>query len=193
MSSARIRETVEASVAAKRAVLADEALLGGVERAAAMVIGALRAGNRVLLFGNGGSAADAQHVACELVGRFLRDRRALPAEALTVNPSVITAVGNDFGFADVFARQVEAAGRPGDVAIGITTSGRSPNVVRGLAAARAGGLATIALCGRAAGPAGETADVALCVPDDSTPRVQECHLLIGHILCDLVEEALASA
>jgi len=158
--------------------------------AAALVGRALEGGGHVLAFGNGGSAADAQHFVAELVGRFeaRRQRRALGAVALGADPSVVTALANDLGFDQVFARQIEALGRPGDVAIGITTSGRSPNVVAGLGAARARGLATIAMTGRSGVPV--AVDVHVAVPDDRTPRVQEVHGTLLHVLCELVEEAL---
>ena len=159
--------------------------------AARLIVTTLRAGGKLLLFGNGGSASDAQHVAAEFVGRFLRDRRAFAAIALTTDTSVLTAVGNDSTYEDVFARQVEALGLSGDVAMGITTSGRSPNVLRGLQAARARGLRTIALTGRDGGPIGQHADVHVNVPSDATPRVQEVQRTLLHVMCDIVERELA--
>lgn len=172
----------EASAAACAATLA---------AAADRVLAALDAGGTVLVFGNGGSAADAQHFVAELVGRYEagRDRRALPALALAADPSVVTALGNDLGFDRVFARQVEAFGRAGDVALGITTSGRSPNVIAGLETARQRGLATIALTGRCEGLV-LPVDVHVAVPADRTPRVQEVHGTLLHLLCELVEEGL---
>ena len=169
---------------------AAEACAGPIAAAAALVRHALDAGGHVLAFGNGGSAADAQHFVAELVGRFeaRRHRRALPALALGSDPSVVTALANDFGYDQVFARQVEAFGRPGDVAVGLTTSGRSPNVLAALAAARARGLATIALTGRAG--LSVAVDVHVAVPDERTPRVQEVHGTLLHVLCELVEEGL---
>jgi D-sedoheptulose 7-phosphate isomerase len=162
-----------------------------VAAAAGLVGEALKAGGQVLVFGNGGSAADAQHFAAELVGRFEagRTRRALPALALSSDPSVVTALGNDLGFEQVFARQVEAFGRPGDVALGITTSGTSPNVLAAMRTARDRGLRVVALTGRCAGVT-MPADVHVAVPDDRTPRVQEVHTTLLHILCELVEEGL---
>ena len=152
---------------------------------------ALTAGGQVLVFGNGGSAADAQHFVAELVGRFEagHTRRALPALALSSDPSVVTALGNDLGFEQVFARQVEAFGRPGDVAIGITTSGTSANVLTALRVARDRGLRVVALTGRAAGQT-MPADVHVAVPEERTARVQEVHMTLLHILCELVEEGL---
>jgi D-sedoheptulose 7-phosphate isomerase len=164
---------------------------GPIVGAANAIAGAIRDGRKLLVFGNGGSAADAQHVAAELVGRYLRERPALAALALTTDTSVLTAVGNDYGFERVFARQVEALGRPGDVALGISTSGRSPNVVAGLEAARSGGLRTIALTGREGGASSSAAEIHINVPSGSTPRVQEVHRTVLHVICDLVERALA--
>jgi len=151
---------------------------------------ALTSGGQVLSFGNGGSATDAQHLAGELVVRFLKERRGLPAIALTADSAVLTAAGNDYGFDAVFARQVDALGRAGDIAFAITTSGRSANVVRALETARAKGLTTIALTGRDGGEAGRLADVHLNVPSDSTPRVQEVHRTILHVLCEVIEESV---
>ena len=150
---------------------------------------AFRRGNKVLLFGNGGSAADAQHIAAELSGKFLRVRGALPAMALTANTSELTALGNDFGFDTVFERLVEAHARPGDIAIGISTSGDSPNVLRGIAMAKAKGCTTVAWCGAGGKLRGEV-DLAIAVPSRDTQRIQECHIAMGHILCGLVEAEL---
>jgi phosphoheptose isomerase len=159
-------------------------------RAAQILVAALRRGGRVLLFGNGGSAADAQHIAAELVGRFQMERLALPALALTTDTSALTAISNDYGFDEVFARQVEGLGRAGDVAVGISTSGHSPNVLRGLDVARAQGLATIGLTGRDGGELARIADVAIVAPSDQTAFIQECHIALGHVLCGAVEAAL---
>jgi D-sedoheptulose 7-phosphate isomerase len=162
-------------------------LLSKVDEIARVVIGAYQRDARVFTFGNGGSAADAQHLAGELVGRYKRERRALAASALSVDPSVLTCIANDYEFDDVFARQVSALVRPGDVVIGFTTSGRSENVVRGLAAARAQGAIAVVFSG-GDGPAPESADHALVVPSSSTARVQEMHLLLMHVLMDQVDE-----
>ena len=151
---------------------------------------ALGDGRTVLVCGNGGSAADAQHFAAELVGRFTRERRAWPALALTTDSSALTAIGNDYGFDRVFARQVEAHGRPGDVLIGISTSGGSPNVLAAVETARARGLVTIGLTGRDGGALGRAVDVHLNVPSPSTARTQEVHITLLHVLCDLVEQEL---
>lgn len=161
--------------------------------AAMTTVTSLRAGGKLLAFGNGGSAADAQHLSAELVGRFEREREALAAVALTTDTSVITAIGNDYAFDRVFARQISALGRPGDVAFGISTSGGSVNVLAALQEARARGLQTIALTGRDGGAVGRAADVHVNVPHDSTARVQEVHRTLLHAFCGLVERAFADA
>ena len=160
-----------------------------IVEAAAAIVASLRRGGKLLVFGNGGSAADAQHVAAELVGRFTRERGGLAAIALTTDTSVLTSIGNDYAFDRVFARQVEALGRDGDVALAISTSGASANVLAALEAARARGLRTIALTGRDGGAAGRAAEVHVNVPSESTPRVQEVHRTLLHVICDLVERA----
>jgi D-sedoheptulose 7-phosphate isomerase len=164
-----------------------EELVPGVEEAARLIVAAYEKGGRVIAFGNGGSAADAQHLAGELVGRFKRERRALAAIALSVDPSVVTCIANDYSFEDLFARQVEAHAQPGDVAVGYTTSGRSENVIRALRAARAAGASTVLFSGRDGGPAAADADVALVVPSESTARVQEMHLLLMHLIVEEVD------
>jgi len=159
-------------------------------RAAGVMIAALQRGGRILSFGNGGSATDAQHLAAELVGRFQMERRAWPALALTADSAIVTALSNDYGYDAVFVRQVQAHGRPDDVAVGITTSGASANVTRGLIEARSLGLHTIALTGNDGGEAGRVADVHLNVPSDSTARVQEVHRTIVHVMCELIDKGL---
>lgn len=158
-----------------------------VTRAAEAIRGAFDSGGKLLVFGNGGSAADAQHMAAELVGRYVRERAAMPAVALTTDTSVITSVANDYAFERVFVRQVEALGRAGDVALGISTSGASPNVLAALEAARARGLVTMALTGRDGGAIGRAVEIHVNVPDDSTARVQEVHRTLIHAICELVE------
>ena len=158
--------------------------------AADALLAALRAGRKVLACGNGGSAADSQHFVAELVGRFTRERRAWPALALTTDTSILTAIGNDYGFERVFARQVEAHGQPGDVLVGISTSGGSPNVLAAVETARTRGLVTIGLTGRDGGALGRAVDIHLNVPSPSTARTQEVHTTILHVLCDLVEQDL---
>ncbi len=169
-----------------------DAGLESVAAAAQAIVGAVRRGGKVLVFGNGGSAADAQHMAAELVGRFVRERRGYAAVALTTDGCVLTSIANDYGYDRVFARQVEALGQPGDVALGITTSGSSANVVSALETARGLQLTTIALTGRDGGAAGRTADVHINVPSDVTPRVQEVHMTLLHVICDLVETGLSA-
>ena len=154
------------------------------------IVHALRAGRKVLLFGNGGSAADAQHLAAEFVNRFLYDRPALPAIALTTDSSIITSISNDYEYNRIFSRQIEALGKEGDIAIGISTSGNSPNVLLGLQKGRKMGLYTVALSGGDGGKMKTAAEISLIVPCRKTPRIQEVHITIGHIICELVEEAL---
>ena len=185
LAERRIRESIETQQA-----LLDAPVPSAVARAAELIVDALRDGGTVLAFGNGGSAADATHFAAELVGRYLLDRDGLPAVSLSDNPSAITAISNDYGYERVFARQVEALGRAGDVALGISTSGRSGNVLAALEAARANGLTTVVLTGGDGRPAREAADVCIAIPSAETPRIQEGHTLVLHILCELVERAL---
>ena len=166
---------------------------GAVIAAAAAIRGSFASGGKLLIFGNGGSAGDAQHFATELVVRFERERAALPALALSADTSVVTAAANDYGFDRVFARQIEALGRPGDVAFGISTSGGSANVLRGIEAANARGLRTIALTGRDGGAVGPAAAVHINVPGDSTARVQEVHRTLLHVLCTLLERTWLEA
>jgi D-sedoheptulose 7-phosphate isomerase len=161
-----------------------------MERAAAALVACYRGGGKAMFCGNGGSAADAQHLAAEFVGRYLAERRPLPALALHANSSSLTAIGNDYGYELSFARQLEAFARPGDVAVGLSTSGNSANVVAALQKARELGLTTIALTGEGGGKLRDAADILLAVASRETPRIQECHILIGHCLCQAVEEAL---
>ena len=158
-----------------------------IVKAAMLIARCLQSGNKLLLFGNGGSAADAQHLAAEFVGRFVRERAGLPAIALTTDSSILTAVGNDYGFEQVFARQIQALGRPGDVAVAISTSGNSANVLEGVKEARKRNLKTIGLTGKDGGALAQQADVAITIPSTSTARIQECHIAIGHLFCELVD------
>lgn len=183
----RVRETLADTIALHEQVRRADS--SAIVAAVAAIVGSFRRGGKVLVFGNGGSAADAQHVAAELVGRFLRERAAMAAVALTTDTSVLTSLANDYAFDRVFARQIEALGRDGDVAFGISTSGASMNVVAGLDAARARGLRTIALTGRDGGAVGRAAEIHVNVASDSTPRVQEVHRTLLHVICDLVERA----
>ncbi len=191
MDEAGVRRVVEESLALKRRFFAENA--ARLLRVGRLMADCLRGGGRVLAFGNGGSAADAQHLAGELVGRYLRERSALSAIALTTDSSILTAVANDLGYEAVFRRQVEAHGRRGDVAIGISTSGRSPNVVQALAAARERGMATVALTGNGGGLLARAGavDHLIDVPSCDTQRIQEVHGMVVHVLCQVVEEALA--
>jgi D-sedoheptulose 7-phosphate isomerase len=186
----RVSNSIQASIAVKRLLLSDAGLLLTVAKVSELLVEALDEGNKVLLFGNGGSAADAQHIAAEFVGRFAFDRPALPALALSVNTSCVTAIGNDYGFDVIFSRQIEALGRPGDVAIGISTSGNSQNVLRAVSVAKGMGLHTVGLTGCTGGKLKKAVDYCICVPSNETPRIQECHILIGHIISELVEETI---
>jgi D-sedoheptulose 7-phosphate isomerase len=161
-----------------------------IVQAAEVMLQCLRSGGKLLFFGNGGSAADAQHLAAEFVGRFVKERRALPAMALTTDSSIVTAVGNDYGFERIFSRQIEALGNAGDAAIGISSSGNSPNVIAAMKQAARQNLKTIGLAGRDGGALAQCVDIALVVRCTNTARVQECHIAIGHLLCELVENAL---
>jgi D-sedoheptulose 7-phosphate isomerase len=152
--------------------------------------GVLKSGGTVYWCGNGGSASDSQHLAAELVGQYKKDRQALRSVALNTDTSILTCVGNDLGFDQVFSRQVEALGRPGDVLVGISTSGESPNILRALEVASGLGMATVGLLGRGGGRALPLVDEAIVIPSDSTARIQECHILVGHILCEIIEEEL---
>jgi D-sedoheptulose 7-phosphate isomerase len=188
-----VRAEIERSLATLTALLADEALLADIARGAELCTEALRRDNKLMFAGNGGSAADAQHLAAELVGRLNVERAGLPALALTTDSSVLTALGNDYGFADVFRRQVEALGRRGDVLIAISTSGRSKNIVAAVAAARTKGITTIGLTGAAGGDLAAACDICLRVPSGETQKIHEAHMVIGHIICGLVERAMFPA
>jgi D-sedoheptulose 7-phosphate isomerase len=185
-----IRQQIRNSIAVKEAFLADEANLDLLNRVAAELIAAYRAGKKTLIAGNGGSAADAQHIAAEFVSRFYFDRPALPSIALTTDTSALTAIGNDYGFEHLFSRQLEANGCSGDIYIAISTSGNSKNVLKSLESAKKLGIKTVGLTGRSGGKMKEMVDYCICVPSDETPRIQETHILIGHILCAAVEKEL---
>ena len=166
------------------------ALAPDVDRAVALITRSMAAGGALLVCGNGGSAADAQHITAELTGRFFRDRKPLRALALHANTSSLTAIANDYGYDAVFAREVAAHGRPGDVLLAISTSGNSANILRAIEAAREQRMSVVGLTGEAGGKMRDLCDVCLCVPSRSTPRIQECHILIGHTICELLEQAL---
>ena len=185
-----IKRIVAESISVKTQLLGDEARLHTLWEAAQTCINCYKGEGKILFCGNGGSAADAQHLAAELSGRFYKDRPPLFAEALHVNSSYVTAVGNDYGYEEIYARLVRAMGRRGDVLIGISTSGNSPNILRALEAARAVGMVTVGMTGTGGGKMRALCDYLLDMPSTDTPRIQEAHILAGHILCQLVEEGL---
>jgi D-sedoheptulose 7-phosphate isomerase len=187
-----IRSTIEASISVKQSILADERLLGEISALGQLCIAAYRRGNRVILAGNGGSAADAQHLAAEFVSRFEFDRPGLPALALTTDTSMLTAIGNDYGYEQLFKRQLQANGRSGDVFIGISTSGNSKNVLAALECCREQQITPVGLAGTQ-GRIGELCELCIRVPSINTARIQEAHIMIGHIVCGIVESALFSA
>jgi len=182
-----LRNRIQSSIDIKEMLLLDATFQHAVAKVAIQIVKSLRAGGKVLFFGNGGSAADAQHLTAEFTGRYLRERVALPALALSVNSSSVTAIGNDYGFELVFARQLEALGKPDDVAVGISTSGNSRNVVRALEIAKSKSIYAVALTGASGGIVKGVADCTICIPSEETPRIQECHILTGHLICEIVE------
>ncbi|MGD0469027.1 MAG: D-sedoheptulose 7-phosphate isomerase [Terriglobales bacterium] len=186
LAVARIRDC--ASVV--QSLLQSSEYLSAVVKVADAMTKCLRSGNKILFFGNGGSAADAQHLAAELSGRFLKERASLSGWALTTNSSVLTAIGNDYSFDDVFARQIQGMGSPDDVAFAISTSGNSANVLRAVNVARERKLVTVGLTGKAGGKLRSAVNHCICIPSEQTPRIQEAHILTGHILCELIEETL---
>jgi len=185
-----VAERIEESLAVHQALLANEAFLAEAAGVAGAIADSLGRDGTIFFFGNGGSAADAQHLAAELAGRYLLDRPGLAGLALTTNTSCLTAIGNDYGYDLVFARQLEALGSAGDVAIGISTSGNSPNVLRAFEAARAKRMTTVGLTGAEGGKLRPLADYCLRIPAEQTARIQEAHILVGHILCEIVEERM---
>ncbi len=182
--------SIEASIAAKRALLANKERVAAIRMAAETLIRALRGGHRVLWCGNGGSAADAQHLAAELSGRFYYDRPPLNSEALHCNTSYMTAVANDYGYDTIYSRMINGACHPGDILVGISTSGNSENIYNAFVKARELGVTTIAMTGESGGKMKELADILLNVPSTDTPRIQECHIMIGHIICEIVEKEM---
>jgi len=186
LAVARIRD----GAAVMQQLLESEEYLSAVVAAADAMTKGLRSGNKILFFGNGGSAADAQHLAAELSGRFMRERPSLSGWALTTNSSALTAIGNDYSFEDIFARQLEGIGSPGDIAFAISTSGNSLNVIKAVEVARRRNLISIALAGKSGGRLRDLVDHCICIPSDHTPRIQEAHILTGHILCELIEEEM---
>lgn len=190
MIKSQIKHIIEDSASLKAKLSADEYILEQIAACVSLIVEAFRQGNKVLFCGNGGSAADAQHLAAEFSGRFYKNRKALPAEALHCNTSYLTAVGNDFGFDQVYSRLVEGLGQKDDILIALSTSGNSPNIVQALDTAKSLGMHTIAFGGASGGRMKDIADVTLCIPSQDTPRIQECHILLGHIICQLTEEKL---
>jgi D-sedoheptulose 7-phosphate isomerase len=185
-----VAQQISESISVKQAMLKDTALIAQVESIAALIVETYRAGGKVLLAGNGGSAADAQHIAAELVSRFSFDRPALPAMALTTDTSILTAIGNDYGYDSLFSRQLQANARPGDVFIAISTSGNSANIVRALEAAAELDLVTVGLSGAGGGAMANLCQHCVKIPSTDTPRIQEGHITIGHILCASTEQVL---
>jgi D-sedoheptulose 7-phosphate isomerase len=171
-------------------LLQDVAFMDDVQRAIDVMVQTFESGGKVLFCGNGGSAADAQHISAELSGRFKQDRKPLFAEALHVNSSYVTAVANDYGYEQIYARMTEAMGRSGDVLVGLSTSGNSANVVNAMVKAKSLGMHTIAMSGMSAGKMAASADVALCIPSTDTARIQELHITIGHVMCEEIEQRL---
>lgn len=188
-----ITEQIQLSVHTKNAILKDSLILKKIENMAGLMIEALKNGKKILLFGNGGSASDAQHIATELVVRFEQNRLALPAIALNCNTSNLTAIGNDFGFVRIFSRQIEALGNEGDIALGISTSGTSPNVIEAFKIAKQKKMILLGFAGQKVTLMDEGCDEVIHIPSSQTARVQECHILVAHILCGLIEQAFGSA
>lgn len=186
----RIQQVIEDSIKLKQSLLEDTHFIEQIQRVIFLIVQAYKEDKKVLFCGNGGSAADAQHLAAELSGRFYYDREPLYAEALHVNTSYLTAVANDYAYEDVYARMLKASGQKGDVIVGISTSGNSKNVVKAFEIAKQKGMSVVALTGEGGGEMGEMADILLAVPSKDTPRIQECHIMIGHIVCEMVEKTL---
>jgi D-sedoheptulose 7-phosphate isomerase len=185
-----IRSEIEKAASVLRNMLADTALLDTIARVGQMGANAIRRGNKVVFCGNGGSAADSQHLAAELVGKLAIDRPGMAGIALTVDSSALTAIGNDFGYEHVFSRQLEAVGRPGDLIVGISTSGRSRNVVAAFEIAKKMGIGTVAMTGARRGPLAELADACLAAPHEETQKIQEAHIVMGHIFCGIIEQEI---
>jgi len=185
-----IKREVAASAETKQKILNDERFIAKIAEVAKACLDVYHSSKKTMLAGNGGSAADAQHIAAELVGRYGFDRPSIPSLALTTDTSNLTAIGNDYGYDKVFSRQVEGMGQEGDLFIGISTSGNSQNIIAAFESAKAKGITTVALTGRDGGKMAQMADYALIVPSNATPRIQESHILIGHILCDIIEKEL---
>jgi len=185
-----IKGQIQASIEAKQNILNDEALMETIAQVGRECVALYRNGKKTLLAGNGGSAADTQHIAAELVGRYGFDRPSIPSLALTTDTSNLTAIGNDYGYDQVFSRQMEGMGSEGDLFIGISTSGNSVNIIKAIHAAKAKGVKTVALVGRDGGEMAKISDYAIIVPSNTTARIQEAHILIGHMICDIIEKEL---
>ncbi len=185
-----IKNQIKNSYETKQKIYEDEALLSNITKVAQLCVDVYKNSKKTILAGNGGSAADAQHIAAELVGRYGFDRASLPSLALTTDTSNLTAIGNDYGYDFVFSRQLEGMGQDGDVFIGISTSGNSQNIINAFESAKKKNITTVALVGKDGGQMAKMADVALVVPSNQTPRIQESHILIGHILCDIIEKEI---
>ncbi len=185
-----IKDQIKKSYETKQAIYNDDPLLNEIEKVARKCVELYRGPNKTILAGNGGSAADAQHIAAELVGRYGFDRPSIPSLALTTDTSNLTAIGNDYGYDKVFSRQLEGMGQSGDIFIGISTSGNSINIINAFNSAKEKGITTVALVGKDGGKMAQLADISLIVPSNSTPRIQESHILIGHILCDIIEKEI---
>lgn len=185
-----IKNEIKKSYETKQNIYNNEELLNKIEEVSKLCVELYKGSNKTMLAGNGGSAADAQHIAAEMVGRYGFDRPSLPSLALTTDTSALTAIGNDYGYDKVFSRQLEGMGQKGDIFIGISTSGNSVNIINAFNSAKEKGITTVALVGRDGGKMAKMADIALVVPSNSTPRIQESHILIGHILCDIIEKEI---
>ena len=187
---AYIKDQIKKSYETKQAIYTNDTLLNNIEEVAKKCVALYKTDKKTILAGNGGSAADAQHIAAELVGRYGFDRPSIPSLALTTDTSNLTAIGNDYGYDQVFSRQLEGMGQEGDIFIGISTSGNSINIIKAFESAKKKNIMTVALTGRDGGEMAKMADISLIVPSDSTPRIQESHILIGHILCDIIEKEI---
>lgn len=185
-----IRRRIAENISVKQEILSDVRAIETIQSIAKAIIRCLKSGKRLYFFGNGGSAADAQHLAAEIVSRFYLERKGMPAEALSTNTSVITAIANDYSFDKIFSRQIEASGEKGDVAFGISTSGNSPNVLEAIKVAKTKEMITIGFTGQGGGKLKELVDYCFCAPSKDTPRIQEVHITVGHIICEIVEREI---
>lgn len=185
-----IKTAIQDSIKTKQTILSSETIINNIQKAVDIMVKAIKGGNKVIFCGNGGSAADAQHLAAELVGRFYKERKALPAIALNTNTSAVTAIGNDYSYDDIFLRQAQALAQKGDVIVGISTSGNSKNVIKALEYCKNIGVNTVCLTGKTGGEMKQLSDILINVPSDVTPRIQEAHITLGHIICELVEKEL---